>query len=64
MEEAPGRHGWIDQGSGNAPLSDSRNFSPCKLLSGIDGGWALGWLRDDLTAYAKNNPAMKEVIQQ
>jgi hypothetical protein len=31
-------------------------------------GWALGWLRDDLTAYAKlaeqNNPAMKRLIQQ
>jgi serine/threonine-protein kinase len=31
-------------------------------------GWALAWLRDDLTAYAKlagqNNPAMKQFIQQ
>jgi tetratricopeptide (TPR) repeat protein len=30
--------------------------------------WALGWLRDDLTAYAKlaqqNNPAAKQVVQQ
>jgi tetratricopeptide (TPR) repeat protein len=30
--------------------------------------WALGWLRDDLTAYAKlaekNNPAVKQTIQQ
>jgi tetratricopeptide (TPR) repeat protein len=30
--------------------------------------WALGWLRDDLTAYAKraqqNNPALKQTIQQ
>jgi hypothetical protein len=31
-------------------------------------GWALAWLRDDLTAYAKlvgqNNPAVKQFIQQ
>ena len=30
--------------------------------------WALGWLRDDLTAYAKladqNNPAVKQAVQQ
>jgi serine/threonine-protein kinase len=30
--------------------------------------WALGWLRDDLTAYSKiaeqNNPAVKRAIQQ
>jgi hypothetical protein len=30
--------------------------------------WALGWLRDDLTAYAnlvgQNNPAVKQAIQQ
>jgi hypothetical protein len=30
--------------------------------------WALGWLRDDLTAYAKlaeeNKTAMKQLIQQ
>jgi hypothetical protein len=56
----------------NAAIASAGQGKNARLVSdkavGMFRRWALGWLRDDLTAYAKlagqNNPAMKQEIQQ
>src|SRR5581483_10643980 len=60
------------QAAGSAALAAAGQGEDARLLPdkvvGMFRHWALGWLRDDLTAYTQlaqqNNPALKQAIRQ